>query len=72
MEDIIILDGREFLILNKINLNGINFLYVIATDGSNDFTLLQEYEANGKTMVKSVNEPDVIDEVFKKIEEGNR
>lgn len=65
MEDIIVLDGREFLILNKLNFNGINFLYVIATDGSNDFTLLNEYEENGKVMVKSVNDVNVIEEVLK-------
>lgn len=71
MDDIIILNNREFLILNKINVNGYNFLYVIATDGTNDFTLLNEYEENGKIMVKSVMDPNVIDEVLSKIKEEN-
>ncbi len=72
MEDIIILDGMEFLILDKINLSGINFLYVIATDGSNKFTLLNEYEENGKIMVKSVTDKEIIEEVFRKMNERNR
>jgi len=72
MNDFITLDKREFLILNKINVNGINFIYAIATDGTNDFTLLNEYEENGKIMVKSVTDEEIIDEVFRKINEGNR
>ncbi len=71
MDDIIVLNNREFLILNKINLNGYNFLYVIATDGSNEFTLLNEYEENGKKMVKSVMDPELIDEILLKIKEEN-
>lgn len=63
-DDIIILDGREFLIVEKVDYQNENYLYVIATDGSNDITVLNEYQKNNKIYVKSVTDRNLIDKVF--------
>lgn len=63
-DDIIILDGREFLIIEKVEYQNLNYLYVIATDGTNDITVLNEYEKDNKMYVKSVTDKNLIDKVF--------
>ncbi len=63
-DDIIILDGREFLIVEKVEYQGSNYLYVIATDGTNDITVLTEYKKDDKIYVKSITDKDLIDKVF--------
>lgn len=63
-DDIIILDGREFLIIEKVEYQNSNYLYVIATDGTNDITVLNEYEKDNKMYVKSVTDKNLIDKVF--------
>lgn len=62
--DIIILDGREFLIIDRINYQENNYLYVIATDGTNDITVLNEYKKDNKIYVKSVIDRTLIDKIF--------
>lgn len=63
-DDIIILDGREFLIIEKVEYQNSNYLYVIATDGTNDITVLSEYEKDNKMYVKSITDKNLIDKVF--------
>lgn len=62
--DIIVLDKRDFLIIERVNYLDEEYLYVIATDGSNDITVLKEYEKNDKKYVKSVIDKDLIDKIF--------
>lgn len=64
MDDIIILEGRDFLIIERVKYQEKNYLYVIATDGTNDITVLNEYEKNNKKYVKSVIDKDLIDKIF--------
>lgn len=67
MEEVIILDEKEFLIVDKITLNDKKYLYVIATDGSNAFTILNEYEEDGKIKVKSVLDENIVNQVMQSI-----
>lgn len=67
MEEVIILDEKEFLIVDKITLNDKKYLYVIATDGSNTFTILNEYEEDGKIKVKSVLDENIVNQVMQSI-----
>lgn len=62
--DIIVLNDRDFLIIERVNYNENSYLYVIATDRSNDITVLEEYINNNKKYVKSVTDSDLIDKVF--------
>lgn len=62
--NIIKLDNREFFIINKITYQNNNYLYVISTDGKNDFTILNEYEKNNKKYVKSVTDKNLLDKLF--------
>ena len=56
MEDIIELDGRDFLIVQKIEYNNNDYIYAISTDEKRDIALLKESEENGKFYIKSVND----------------
>lgn len=62
--NIIKLDNREFFIVKKITYQNNNYLYIISTDGKNDFTILNEYENNNKKYVKSVTDKDLLDKLF--------
>ena len=42
MDDIIMLDDTEFLILKEQVDNGTNYIFAIATDGTNDVVFLKE------------------------------
>ncbi len=63
-KEIITLDNRDFLIIDKVNYENKNYLYVIAIDGTNDITVLNEYEENNKIYVESVTDKKLINEVF--------
>ena len=69
MDKKIILDGRDFLIVDKINMNNKTYLYVVAFDDTNDFSVLEEYEENGTTYVESVSDMNTVKEVFSIIAE---
>lgn len=58
------LNDRDFLIIDKVNYENKNYLYVIAMDGTNDITLLNEYEENNKIYVESVTDKKLINEIF--------
>lgn len=58
------LNDRDFLIIDKVNYENKNYLYVIAMDGTNDITLLNEYEENDKIYVESVTDKKLINEIF--------
>lgn len=65
MDEIITLDNRDFVVVNKKTINDTNYIYAIASDGTNDLVLLQEVEENGETFVESVNDKEVFDKVLK-------
>lgn len=58
------LNDRDFLIIDKVNYENKNYLYVLAMDGTNDITLLNEYEENNKIYVESVTDKKLINEIF--------
>ena len=63
-KDIIVLEGRDFLIVEKVNYQEEDYLYVIAVDGTNDISVLHEYDKNNKKYVKSISDKDLIDKIF--------
>lgn len=63
-KDIIVLDGRDFLIVERVTYQDENYLYVIAVDGKNDITILHEYEKMNKKYVESITDRDLIDKIF--------
>lgn len=63
-KDIIVLEGRDFLIVEKVNYQEEDYLYVIAIDGTNDISVLHEYDKNNKKYVKSISDKDLIDKIF--------
>ena len=42
MDDILMLDDTEFLIIKEQLFNNTNYIYAIATDGTNDVVFLKE------------------------------
>lgn len=56
-EEVITLDNEDFLIVSKMNYEGKNYLYVNSLVNESDYSILEEYEKDGKTLVKSID-PD--------------
>ena len=67
MNEIIILDGREFLVVERVNFFGYNYIYAYALDDTNDYTVLRETVADGKKFVTSVTDDEEIEEILKMI-----
>lgn len=56
MEEILTIDGRDFLVANRINYNNNNYIYVIAADESKDVTLLKEFSKEDSLYIESVTD----------------
>lgn len=67
MNEIIILDGREFLVVERVNFFGYNYIYAYALDDTNDYTVLRETVTDGKKFVTSVTDDEEIEEILKMI-----
>ena len=65
MDDIIMLDDTEFLIIKEQLFNNTNYIYAIATDGTNDVVFLKETVSDNEKYVESVTDKE---ELFKVIE----
>jgi len=64
MEEIIIIDNRDFLIVKNFSYNEKNYIYAISTDGKNDVVLLEEKIVNGEELVESVKNEIEIKQVL--------
>lgn len=68
MNDIIVLNGKEFLIVNRITHNNENYLYVVGeNDGKKEFSILKETNEFGNVFVESVNDETLVKEILSKI-----
>ena len=67
-EEIIKLDGEDFLVVDKVLYEGKNYIYVNSTVNTYDFSILEEYKKEDKTYVKSIQDEkyDLIMSVFAK------
>ncbi len=64
MDDIIMLDGTEFLILKEQVDNGTNYIFAIATDGTNDVVFLKESTIDNEEYVESVTDKEELSRVM--------
>ena len=70
-DEILELDGRDFLVIKKVVLNNKTYIYVFAMDESKDYSVLLETESDGIKYVESVEDENIIKEVLMKVvEEG--
>ena len=68
MNDIIVLDGKEFFIANRINYNNVNYLYVVGeNEGKKEFSILKETNEFGNVFVESVNDEILVKEILSEI-----
>ena len=68
MDDIIVLDGKEYFIANRINYNNDNYLYVVGEFNSDkEFSVLKETEEFGNVFVESVNDENLVKEILSQI-----
>ena len=67
MNERMILDGREFLVVERVNFFGYNYIYAYALDDTNDYTVLREIVTDGKKFVTSVTDDEEIEEILKMI-----
>lgn len=66
MTDVLVLDNREFLVVKRRKVNDANYIYAIASDDSNDFTLLKEVGNNEVESVKDEDEARAILKIIAK------
>lgn len=64
MDDIIMLDDTEFLILKEQVDNGTNYIFAIATDGTNDAVFLKESTIDNEEYVESVTDKEELSRVM--------
>lgn len=64
MDDIIMLDDTEFLILKEKVDNGTNYIFAIATDGTNDVVFLKESTIDNEEYVESVTDKEELGRVM--------
>ena len=67
-DEIIKLDGEDFLVVERTTYEGKNYIYVNSLVNENDISILEEYEKDGKKVVKSIddNKYDLIMSLFAK------
>ena len=53
-DEIIKLDGEDFLVIDRTIYEGKNYIYVSSLNNENDISILEEYEKDGKKVVKSI------------------
>ena len=53
-DEIIKLDGEDFLVIDRTIYEGKNYIYVSYLNNENDISILEEYEKDGKKVVKSI------------------
>lgn len=68
MNKVIILDNEEYLILNDLMLDGINYLYVISLDGKK-YTILKREITGDSDTVESVKDESTIKKVLETVSE---
>lgn len=64
MDDIIMLDDTEFLILKEQVDNGTNYIFAIATDGTNDVVFLKESTIDNEEYIESVTDKEELSRVM--------
>lgn len=64
MDDIIMLHDTEFLILKEQVDNGTNYIFAIATDGTNDVVFLKESTIDNEEYVESVTDKEELSRVM--------
>jgi len=53
-DEIIALDGEDYLVVDRIIYEGKNYIYVNSLVNEDDISILEEYEKDGKKVVKSI------------------
>mgnify|MGYP002645278133 CR=1 FL=1 len=53
-DEIIELDGEDYLVVDRIIYEGKNYIYVNSLVNEDDISILEEYEKDGKKVVKSI------------------
>ena len=65
MEKVITLNDIDFLVVKELTYNETNYIYAIATDGTDKLALVKESIENGETFVESVIDETEFNEVMK-------
>ena len=67
--EIILIDGKDYAVLNRINYKNNTYLYVMNED--KEFSVLKEDTENGDTYIESVNDVELVKEILQVILKEN-
>ena len=67
--EIILIDGKDYVVLNRINYKNNTYLYVMNED--KEFSVLKEDTENGDTYIESVNDVELVKEILQVILKEN-
>lgn len=60
-------DEKEYMVLNKINLHNVNYLYLITIEQPVEILIATEKEENGEISLEEIKDNDELDYVLSQL-----
>lgn len=60
-------DEKEYMVLNKINLHNVNYLYLITIEQPVEILIATEKEENGEVSLEEIKDNDELDYVLSQL-----
>ena len=57
-------DNKEYIVLNKMNLHNINYIYLITTTKPTEMLVVTETNQNGEVILEEIKDNDELDYVL--------
>ena len=57
-------DNKEYIVLNKMNLHNINYVYLVTIEKPTEILIVTEKEENGNLMLEEIKDNDELDYIL--------
>lgn len=57
-------DNKEYIVLNKMNLHNINYVYLVTIEKPTEILIATEKEENGNLMLEEIKDNDELDYIL--------
>lgn len=57
-------EGKEYIVLNKMNLHNINYVYLVTIEKPIEILIATEREENGNMMLEEIKDNDELDYIL--------